>query len=458
MSRQSFSSQMKLEKEKMKYEAAWATSYDIEGYIDGYVVTGDIEYLEMAIKLADKLYSVRADQLGIKDWKGRLRPGWLAAERYGVTGPLIVKDQNGNPVLEIYSTMLAYNQFTTVDLDVNPDGKTFSIVMHNDKTKENAHRRSWNNLTMQTAEETINNQVGRTALKVKKIGDTMPLSVKGGIPPLAMFVMHGHHTGKILLPFLRLAMIINNTPELKARYGDSAAKYLKCAEEAYADMESDWREHPDGGYVIFEKGMPFWCDGLIEPNNTLAYTGLAYLYLYQATGKKHYLERVTKLASFMHKELEPRPDGTLDYYYWPRLCRRGWDQSFGCTYTPAYQMPLYPEDGGHLQASLRFFIECCRNNIVFTKSDLERFAKTFHARIYQGKGPKFFSDLFDGSMEDTTKHQDWMEGWAEFYDIDQSIPEIIKTVFADKKSGSMSSKMAVYGVLMRADQYRNQKK
>ncbi len=453
MCQKTLDARLKTPPEKLQYAIAWGVSYDLDAMIDGYLATGDPEFLDMFVKLADRAVAARADKLGIKDYRGRLRAGWLADPFYGTGGPVTLLDANGKPSLEVRSTLLSHNQETEVTVTSDPVAGTFALESHNAKAGDRSLCKKIDGLTMADVEEKVNTAKARTAIKVKKVGDQPPAAAGSVKTPGNNFVMHGHHTGKGVVPLLRFALAVKADPALKARYGDAAARYLQCAGEAMDDMDQDWREHPDGGYVVFEPGMPFWCDGVPEPNNTLAMSGLAYLYLYDATGRELYLERARKLAGFMKKELEDNPDGTVTFYYWTRLNRLGWGADAGSVNTPVFVMKTpVVEDTSHFQLSLRFFAECRRRQLVITDADMAKLAKTFHLRIDRGNQAKPLAERVDGSLIAGASYQHSQAGWAEFYDIDPSIPARIREIFdRTKRDDARSSVLAAWGVLLRGE-------
>ncbi len=441
---------MQMPLEKLQYVVAWGVSYDLEALLDGYLATGDRRYLDWFVPLAERVVAARADKLGEKDWRGRLRSGWLADEYYGTGGPVVLLDETGNSSLEVCSTLLSYNQLTDLFVTVDAAGRTFSLEAVNPRGGPRNGRRKYENLTMDTVEHAVNSGSGRHMLRVRRIGNKPPVAVGPVRTPGNRFVMHGHHTGKAVIPLIRFALTVKQQPALSADYGKAAEDFLRCAEESMADMHSDWREHPDGGYIIFERGMPFWCDGVAEPNNTLALSGLAYLYLADATGRDIYRERARQLASFMRREIVTLPDGTATFYYWSRVNRHGWT-SGESVYTPNYPIKTPTvEDCSHLQHSLRFFVECFRRKLVITNEDMRKLAGAFHKRIDRGDQDKPLAERMDGSLINSSGYQHFQAGWAEFYEIDPSIPARLWEIFLQKqRDDKRSSALATWGVLLR---------
>ena len=51
---------MKMPLEQLQYNVAWGVSYDLEAILDGYLATGDREYLDWFVPLAERVVAARA--------------------------------------------------------------------------------------------------------------------------------------------------------------------------------------------------------------------------------------------------------------------------------------------------------------------------------------------------------------------------------------------------------------
>ena len=442
------------------YLLPWGVSYDMDALIEGYLFSGDREYLDLFVDLGDKAVECRADKMGAKDWKGRLPKGWLASPHYGTSGPETLLDLDGNPSLSIRGTALCMNDKTEVFTTLNEDG-TFSIESRNADKRISHLNRKLEGLTMDNVEAKVNTAKGYTQIKVKRLGEKPPATAGPVTMKSNSFVMHGHHTGKCVIPLLRFAELVKADKALDERYGAAAARYLQCASEAMDDMAGDWRDHEHGGYIVFEPGLPFWSDGVAEPNNTLSLSAIAYLLLYKLTSAPHYKERAEKLAQYLKEELVPLEDGSAMFYYWSKVNRHGWTEEAGCTNLPVLSTPKpYVEDMSHMQHSLRFYAEFCRSNVVITREDLGRLARSFHLRIDKGlaEGPepneigkrKAFADRFDGSLLEGSAYQTFQAGWAEFRDFEPVLVNRVWDLYVKGIPKSISSsRLYTLGTLLR---------
>lgn len=359
---------------------AWGDSYELDALLEMFQATGDRSYLDHFVILADRVVASRADKRGELDFKGELRRGWLTGGHYTWGVPTVLPDLAGAPSLEITTSLNAYNNQSAIEVLAAAEGR-FSLVVRDRRDRK--IRGEWREVSMADAEVRINPAPGKVGpLRVRRLGANPPAPRAPFTPPTAKTVLHGHHTGKIIAPLAQFAAWVKQRPDLSS-YEEKAREYLRCAEETAPEQERSWIDLGDKGYYIFEKNIPFWCDGLPEPHNTLAATGTAFLWLFEATGEPLYRRRAEQLARFIRSNLEPRPDGTWMFYYWFGPLHTGWKASDNLSAnTPARAGAKSPEDVSHLQLTVRFMVECAERGIVFSRDDLLRFARTFNERLF----------------------------------------------------------------------------
>lgn len=359
---------------------AWGDSYELDAHLEMFQATGDTGYLVQFVALADRVVAARADHRGEPDFEGKLRAGWLTGGHYTWGVPTVLVDSAGVPSLEVTTSLNAYNNQSAIEVLSGAEGH-FSIVVRD--RRDGKLRGEWRDVAIATAEACINPPPGRVGpLRVRRLGANPPVARAPFTPPTAKTVLHGHHTGKIIAPLARFAALIRQRPALSS-FSDKAAEYLRCAEDTVPEQERSWVDLGASGYYIFERNIPFWSDGLPEPHNTLAATGTAFLWLYEATGRPLYRQRVEQLARFIRDNLEPRADGTWMFYYWFGPFHTGWKASDNLsTRTPQRAGAKSPEDISHLQLTVRFMAECAERGLVFTREDLTRFARTFNERLF----------------------------------------------------------------------------
>lgn len=434
---------------------AWGVSYEMDALLEMYRATKDTWYLDKFVILADKVIAARADTRGERDWKGALRRGWLTGAHYTLGLPYRLLDAKGKPVLEVQTVANSGNNSTTIAVKPDPDEKTFTLTITNDFRKSPVTQ-TFSGLTADTAEAKVNGPVtGGRYVKIKRLGEGLPRGYAPFTPPVGKVVLHGHHTGRIVSPLAEFAALVKNDPALK-RFAPKARRCLTCAEAAIADMNGDWREAGDYGYFVFEKGIPFWSDGVPEALNVLASTGTAYLNLFDATKKPLYRQRAEKLARLIRRESISQPDGTFLYYYWWGVVHTGWtpEQNISVN-TPRYTGAKHAEDTSHLQLSLRFISECRAHGIVFTGADMQRWASTFHKHLYRS-GPDG-GTMADNVAGDRTKpagtYDYSIAGSALLGSVDPTIADECRTLFEVKFTPITNRPVTLYGwsVLARLD-------
>ncbi|MES2460476.1 MAG: hypothetical protein V4671_07820 [Armatimonadota bacterium] len=437
---------------------AWGASYEMDALLEMYRATDDPWYLEKFTVLADKVVAARADKQGQRDWKGALRRGWLTGAHYTLGLPYPLLDTHGKPVLEIQTVANAGNNSTTITVTPAADGKTFTLTVTNDFRKSPLTK-TFSGLTPENVEAQVNSPGDASRyVSVRRLRNGIPRAYASFTPPVGNVVLHGHHTGKIIAPLAQFASLVKREPKL-TRFSPQATSYLTCAEEAIADMNGDWREAGDYGYFVFEKGIPFWSDGVPEPLNVLASTGTAYLNLFDATGKPLYRERAEKLARLIRREFIAQPDGTFLYYYWWGIVHTGWKPEDKISVnTPRYAGAKHAEDTSHLQLSLRFIAECYERKIVFSREDLQRWAATFHKQLYKAApdGGTMADNVAGAHVKAAGTYDGSIAGSALLGIIDPTVPDACRTLFEAKLTPSSSRSVTLYGwsVLARIEAQR----
>lgn len=94
----------------------WNEVYFMESLINMYEATSDPRYLDIFIKHADHVLSIRDDRACRPDYAGRLRPGWQTDSYYTLGVPVIIPDEEGKPCLEVQAVRSAGNDHTVVEI------------------------------------------------------------------------------------------------------------------------------------------------------------------------------------------------------------------------------------------------------------------------------------------------------------------------------------------------------
>lgn len=439
---------------------AWGNSYEMDAFLEMYRATGDTDYLDYFVKLADGVAAARADVRGELDWQGKSPKGWLTGAHYTVGTPVDLLDKDGQKALEVQTVARSGNNSTTVEVMPADDGKTFTLRVFNDFRKAKPAIETFEGLTPANVEAKVNTPPEKVgSVRVKSLGATIPRAYAPFIPPVGLVALHGHHTGRIVSPLAQFAAIVKAEPKL-AKYSAKAAIYLASAETAITEMDPIWTDKGDYGYFNFEKGIPFWSDGVPEPLNVQAASGSAYLNLYDATGNPLYLERATKLARLIQREFEPQDDGTFLYRYWFGVVRTGWKPEDNVSVnTPYYAGQMTLEDLSHFQLSMRFMVEAYQHGLVFTRDDLEKWATTFHKKLLltNPDGSKTLAFRVDGERPKVAGTYDYSTyGLTQLDIVDPSVTEAARALYEKEFTPIDTRPSTLYGwsVLARVEAER----
>lgn len=118
------------------------------------------------------------------------------------------------------------------------------------------------------------------------------------------------------------------------------------------------------GHYCFEKGIPFWSDGIWLPYNMQNIWGLCLIELYKVTTDSKYKARALKLAEVFKNEWAYVPDGRILWHYWPQEFYAGWDATDNLSInTPSRSASTDSryEDLSHAGINLKFILEIQHN-------------------------------------------------------------------------------------------------
>jgi hypothetical protein len=444
--------------DNIKGGIVWSTSYQLDAYVDMYLATGDESYLDDFVSVCDKVIAARADKTGQLDYAGRITRGWLSGHHYTHGGPAIIPDRDGSPSLKLETIAHGHNNLSHIEIVSDEVGPTFTIKLRNTVNEASPVERQWVDVTMDTVEQQINPVPGvRGYLRVTRLGDQVPIACPPFVMKTQLVTVHGHHTGRILTPVTRFCELIlaKDGPE---RFRDRARVYLQAAEESMREHDRFFIEDGDAGYTIFEKGAPVWSDGAPEVHNTIAASGSAYVHLYGATGNAYYLDKAERLARLIMRNTTDQPDGTKLMYYWWGIGRTGWTPEDNVS----ENCPLWPgemanvENISHFQLTLMFVIDCYRHGIVFTRDDLESWARTFMTKIYVPgeRGGRMTLRINGDDLADQPGRENQnISAFAELGSlVDPATTQACRSIYdAQFRSGSSGYRMACWAALACAE-------
>jgi hypothetical protein len=220
-----------------------------------------------------------------------------------------------------------------------------------------------------------------------------PDGYKGWIGPAGNGLWYDDHVGDSILVerMLEFSELVLKDPALKAKYGESADKYVALAKRDLIekwDKRNTWREDGEYGcYVAHDKAcepekLTVWktvTEGVDEPpGRTLPFNkqnemALAALRLYRITGEKPYLDKASKIFSFMRSRFIYVAD--KDYYCWNYWGPFGpWDVDLNKKVTRHWTgVHAYRN---YQATEIYQIVEAYHTGIVFTSLDIERIINT----------------------------------------------------------------------------------
>ena len=182
------------------------------------------------------------------------------------------------------------------------------------------------------------------------------------------------HTGMITYPILDFVKLVRESGIEK--YYDSALSFLQQVEESIEYHNKDWKvDH----YIYPED---FYKRDYIIPISQQAAMGRSLILIYKLTEKEEYLNKTKYLARFI-KDNSIKENDTGGY-----ILRQG--------FIPGRNTPESKiVDISHASVTIHFAYLAYKNNIIFNKKDMQRFAKTIkHLAV---NNDNHFPKLLDGT-------------------------------------------------------------
>lgn len=196
-------------------------------------------------------------------------------------------------------------------------------------------------------------------------------------------------TGMICRSYIWFARMVYATPELRddAYYREKADEYTLAVEQAVAVHDFQWRTiGSDKGTYFFPKGQPFPWDGMDLAHNQNHTMAMCLLHLWAVTQEPVYKDRVERLLRLFRSDLRLGSSGQyLWNYHWTQSWGyRGWTEADGVSENaPSFAGNRRPEDSHHAHHTIEFIGHAVRDGLVFTTSDLHKFAQTFEGTVVE---------------------------------------------------------------------------
>jgi len=224
------------------------------------------------------------------------------------------------------------------------------------------------------------------------------------------------HSGMITYPMADFVQLVINNPNLWNYTSYSGQEFIEVANWLKDEVAQTIAAHDDQwddaeGVYRFRDAPVFSYPNEILPVNQQAAMGRTLLMMYLATGEPAHLYKTSKLALHFYNNLTL--DSTNDSYVWSYWS--GINDS--------------KEDLSHAAIEVDFALLCYEHDIMFSATDMNRFASTFKNNIYIE--PLQFASKVDGSGE-VNRYIDQTGRWLHLSSFDRDIYHIVADVFMDK--------------------------
>ena len=203
-------------------------------------------------------------------------------------------------------------------------------------------------------------------------------------------------------PVMLMAAEVQNNPELKAKYGEKAAGYVKLAEDTFNKWiaRGCWREVKNGGVWVvpafgLDRDKGTWTegyarreqDGLTHPANKQNHLARWLIAMHEATSKPVYRDHARKWWQVMRSRMRLREGGK--YFVWDYWNPAGpWDyQPDGST---RHWVGVHP-NGGYYQIDIEGITTAFEHELIFSRADIDILITTNRDFMWnhQVKGAKF---------------------------------------------------------------------
>ncbi len=203
-------------------------------------------------------------------------------------------------------------------------------------------------------------------------------------------------------PVVLAARMIQQTPELNAKFGSQAQAWLALAEKTFEKWDSFdcWREVQHGGlWVVPAFGIDSktgrWTDGYAQratagfsnPDNKENEIARWMLAMWDATEKPVYRDRAEKWFRLMRSRMKTQQDGK--YFVWNYWEPAGpWD--YNPDGTTRHWVGVHP-NGGYYGIDVEAIVDAYEHGLVFTRDDINELVATNREFMWnqQMKGARF---------------------------------------------------------------------
>ena len=428
---------------------AWGESALLRTLVNLYEATDDPKYLKEVARRGEQLLSHRDDRRGAVDCSGKSRPAWSMGLKFVVAEGQLT-DESGRPVVKIYSTPSSNNNLTSVKVIASPDREAGRFTIHVRNSFYNRNE-TFSDLSLDPAdgrfiEKIVNDPMSpysarsgnytekSNLIRVSLLSSSKPGNQTITLKPIPLAYMG--YVGVIYDPMLRFAELVKSDPGL-TELVPAADSFIRAAEESYADASGRlWRNGPgvdEGYYITCEKGESFPADNVGEPFNYQARHVCSQLALYRLTGKTEYLERSEKMCNFFKNRLRyvSGSDLYVWYYWFEPMTTTGWKPEDNLSSNVKYFEPRpYVEDISHGVLDVAMIMAAYHAGIVFSKTDLLRFANTLLVNVINPERTEVRIRV-DGGPEHPA-YFNALSGWLELTEANPEVYNAIRQTYINK--------------------------
>jgi hypothetical protein len=244
-------------------------------------------------------------------------------------------------------------------------------------------------------------------------GDRFWVQTFGGEPQ-----EHMVHQGLFLHPVSRFIEHALKDRKLKARYGKAARRYLDLIGKIVDKHERDWVDMTrTAGAYRFPPLKTDRCPNRTLPHNQYLAIGRAYLHIQSVSRKRLFLDRAERMARNFKRNLR-KTGQAYTWHYWDWIENGEPGHSAVEAASPAH-------------IDIGFAVDACRKGVVFTNSDLKRFAHTLLEQMWNGslEDPKIGGRVDAQEPEFVPRQGDSRLG-EDWIDLCQWRPEVWDVLWA----------------------------
>lgn len=222
------------------------------------------------------------------------------------------------------------------------------------------------------------------------------------------------HDGMVTYPIALFIETVWTTPALHDQFKVKADRYARLLHDHFLlKWERTWKDVNGAGVYCFSDNPTQRHPGYSLPHNQ--YLALARTWLvmqsHPVRDRALYRKRAEAMARYFHNHLKPN-DGAYVWNYWDPL--------------PGENVGRHIEDFSHATIDISFAIEAYKRGIVFKRSDLLRFARTWTDVMYDGnqEKPRFGANVATRGSSKLA----WWE-WMQLGQFDRRAYELALLIF-----------------------------